>query len=66
MPKCTELQPWDWLIRYLLISSSTGVPNKFFICTQYIYEDYIITMNEMQCLITVLCCPLYMSVLQVM
>lgn len=39
---------------------------KFFICTQYIYEDYIITMNEMQCLITVLCCPLYMSVLQVM
>lgn len=35
---------------------------KFFICTQYIYEDYIITMNEMQCLITVLLSSVHVCV----
>lgn len=45
MPECTELQPWDWLIRYLLISSSTGVPNK--VASECIYTQvfYLYTVH---------------------
>lgn len=50
MPKCTELQPWDWLIRYLLISSSTGVPNN--VASECIYTQVFLFVHSTSMRIT--------------